>query len=330
MIISRTPCRISLFGGGTDYPAYYHRKKGAVLGTTINKYVYISLNQLTPFFEYKFRISYSKAELVDDIDQIVHPSVRECLRHKNLQGFLDIHIFSDLPARTGLGLSSAFTVGFLHALYALEGKLVKKLDLAQEAIHIEQHIIKENVGSQDQVHAALGGLNIIEFDKDEIKTRPVIITPSKREKIQDSLLMFFTGMTRIASDIVVEQVKNTQAKQNDDDLDHIYQTVFRAEDIIATYDDQDLIQRLGSLLHEGWSLKRKLSSKVSNSKIDQYYMKAIEAGAYGGKLLGAGSGGFLLFLVPSDRKEAVIQALKDLLLVDFKFDNTGSSIIYIA
>ncbi len=330
MIISRTPSRISLFGGGTDYPAYYLRKKGAVLGTTINKYVYISLNRLSQFFDYKFRISYSKAELVNEIDEIVHPSVRECLRHKNLQGFLDIHIFSDLPARTGLGLSSAFTVGFLQALYALEGKLIKKLDLAKEAIHIEQQMIQENVGSQDQVHAALGGLNIIEFDKDEIKTRPVRITPSKSEKIQESLLMFFTGMTRTASDIAAEQIKNTEAKENDDYLGQMYQTVFRAEEIIASYDDQELIERLGCLLHESWLLKRKLSSKVSNSEIDHYYMKAMEAGAHGGKLLGAGSGGFLLFLVPNNKKNAVIDALKELLLVDFKFDHSGSSIIYMA
>src|SRR3990167_10521117 len=194
MIISRTPVRISFFGGGTDYPAFYERLPGAILGTTINKYTYVSINTLSEFFEHKIRIGYSKTELVKNLDEILHPSIRECLKHKNISGNLDIHIFSDLPAKTGLGSSSSFTVGFLNALYALQGKIVTKQALAQEACHVEQQLIKENVGSQDQFHSAFGGFNIIEFDKQNIKVRPLIISKEKLKILEDHLMIFYTGL----------------------------------------------------------------------------------------------------------------------------------------
>ncbi len=215
MIISRTPVRVSFFGGGTDYREYYERCGGAVLGTTINKYVYVSLNRLSRFFEYRIRVGYSKSELVNAVEEIVHPSVRECLRYRNIDGELDIHIFADLPARTGLGSSSAFTTGFLNALYALEGLRVSKEKLAADCLEVEQELLKENVGSQDQVHAAFGGLNLIEFSARGFRVQPVVISESNRNLLDAAVMIFFTGQTRLASEIAKEQVQRTKAREND-------------------------------------------------------------------------------------------------------------------
>ena len=329
MIISRTPVRISFFGGGTDYREYFERKGGAVLGTTINKYNYISVNRLSDFFEYKVRVGYSKAELVNDIEDIEHPSVRETLKFKKVNGNLDIHIFADLPARTGLGSSSSFTVGFLNALYALEGMVVSKQQLAEESIYIEQQMIKENVGCQDQMHAAYGGLNIIEFNKSSISVRPVVISKEKYARLNESLLVFYTGLTRYASEIVREQIENTKTCSKDDYLQKMHQMIFEAEKIISDETPEDMIKYLGELLHEGWNLKKCLSSKITNGFIDEGYSKAMEAGAYGGKLAGAGGGGFLFMLTPREKQPVVRQALDGLLEVDFKFENEGSKIIYL-
>jgi D-glycero-alpha-D-manno-heptose-7-phosphate kinase len=329
VIISRAPLRISFFGGGTDYREYFHRKKGLVLGATIDKYTYVSVNRLSDFFEYKIRVGYSKAELVNTIDEIIHPSVRETLRFKAIKGNLDIHIFADLPARTGLGSSSSFTVGFLNALYALEGKIVSKQQLAQEAIHIEQNLIKENVGSQDQVHSAFGGINIIEFNSSGFSVRPVIISSEKVHFLNDRLMAFYTSLTRYASDIVQEQVENTKNCVKDDYLDRMASMVLEAETIISDRPNEDMVESLGKLLNDGWQLKKCLSSKVSNEKIDQYYQAGINAGAYGGKLAGAGGGGFLFFLVPKEKQAAVRSALSPLLEVKFRFEDEGSKIIYL-
>jgi len=329
MIISRTPVRLSFFGGGTDYREYFERNGGAVLGTTIDKYTYVSVNRLSEFFEYKIRVGYSKAELVNNVDEIVHPSVRETLIFKNMKGNLDIHIFADLPARTGLGSSSSFTVGFLNALYALEGRTVSKQQLAEEAIHIEQQLIRENVGCQDQAHAAFGGLNIIEFSKGGIAVRPVIITREKYEYLNDSLLVFYTGLSRLASDIAKEQIENTQTCSLDDYLVRMHEMVFDAERIISQEDAPKMVGTLGELLNEGWELKKRLSTKITNDFIDDIYAKARRAGAYGGKLGGAGGGGFLFMLVDRDKQQAVRDALKDLLEVRFRFESEGSKIIYL-
>ena len=329
MIISRTPVRISFLGGGTDYREYFERKGGAVLGTTINKYNYISVNRLSDFFEYKVRVGYSKAELVNDIEDIEHPSVRETLKFKKVNGNLDIHIFADLPARTGLGSSSSFTVGFLNALYALEGMVVSKQQLAEESIYIEQQMIKENVGCQDQVHAAYGGLNIIEFNKSSISVRPVVISKEKYARLNESLLVFYTGLTRYASEIVREQIENTKTCSKDDYLQKMHQMVFEAEKIISDETPKDMIKYLGELLHEGWNLKKCLSSKITNGFINEGYSKAMEAGAYGGKLAGAGGGGFFFVLAPKEKQPAVRQALDGLLEVSFNFENEGSKIIYL-
>jgi D-glycero-alpha-D-manno-heptose-7-phosphate kinase len=329
MIISRTPVRLSFFGGGTDYREYFSRNKGAVLGSTINKYIYVSVNELSDFFQYKIRVGYSKAELVERVDDIVHPSVRECLKFNNITGNLDIHIFADLPARTGLGSSSAFTVGFLNALYAMEGKLVIKQKLAEDAIFVEQQLIKENVGCQDQMHCAYGGLNIIEFDPNRISVRPVIISREKLQALNSSLMVFYTGQTRYATRILSEQIENTRNGDKDAYLARMYLMVFEAERTISDEPIETMLRKLGELLHEGWQLKKSLSSRITTPQIDATYEKAMAAGAYGGKLAGAGGGGFLFFIVPPERQRAVREAMQGMLEVDFSFDNEGSKIIYI-
>lgn len=328
MIISRTPVRISFFGGGTDYREYYMRKAGIILGTTIDKYVYVSLNQFSPFFDYKIRVSYSRAELVNNINDIIHPSVRECLKFKNIDKNLDIHIFSDLPARTGLGSSSAFTVGFLNALHALEGRIIPKQQLGDEARHIEQDLIPENVGSQDQFHAAYGGFNIMEFDQNGIRVRPVVISNKKRGLLEKCMMVFYTRQNRYASEVVKEQVDKTNGGHNDAYLEEMYAMVEKAVDILARSDSETMVKDFGALLHENWELKKKLSSKVTNSGIDDAYIRAREAGAFGGKLSGAGGGGFLTLFVPPHRQDHVRQSLGDLLEVQCKFENQGSTIIY--
>lgn len=327
LIVSRTPVRLSFFGGGTDYPDYYLREKGAVLGTTINQYTHVSLNTISPFFEHKIRIGYSKTELVKTIDEIQHPSIRECLRASGLDANLDIHIFSDLPAKTGLGSSSSFTVGFLKALSALQGKVISSQSLAEQALYIEQKQIGENVGSQDQFHAAFGGLNIIEFSKDRVLVRPVIIHREKKTLLEESMLVFFTGMTRFASDILDEQMEKTRNFNNDLYLQHMYDMVFEAEELLSETSPKCLIESFGHLLDKGWQLKRQLSGKISNPSIDEAYAKGLAAGAYGGKLCGAGGGGFLLFLAPKTLHDQIEKAV-NLLRVNFSFEQEGAKIIY--
>lgn len=327
-IISQTPLRVSFFGGGTDYPAYYLRKSGATLGMTIDKYTYVDLGTISQFFEHKLRISYSKIELVNSIDEIQHPSVKGCLKYKNIDLPLDIHISADLPAKTGLGSSSAFTVGFLNALYSLQGIPISKHQLAEEACTIEQKVLEENVGSQDQFHAAMGGINVFQFYPTKVTVRPVIISPTQKNLLENQLLMFYTGLTRFAHNVVQEQLDNTKSLQNESYLEQLYEMVFEAEDILIHSSDNELIQLLGRLLDKGWNLKKKLSSKISNHMIDQYYEAALSCGAYGGKLCGAGGGGFLVFLAPVSAIEAIREKLKDLLEVHFHLENQGSTIIY--
>lgn len=328
MIISRTPVRISFFGGGTDYPDFFKEHKGAVLGTTINQYVYVSVNTLSDFFDHKIRIGYSKTELVKTPDEIEHPSIRACLKHKQVAGNLDIHIFSDLPAKTGLGSSSSFTVGFLNALHALEGKKISRHRLAEEACYIEQQLICENVGSQDQFHAAHGGFNVIEFNDSHIRVRPLILSRAKQVALQDHLVVFYTGLTRYASEVLQEQIAKTQARTNDEILHRMRDMVFEAEEAMGEASESDLPCIFGRLLDEGWQMKKRLSSKISNDFIDQTYEKARAAGALGGKLCGAGSGGFLALFVPPEKKEHVRAALKGMLEVKFRFESEGSTIIH--
>ena len=322
MIMSATPFRMSFFGGGTDYPAWYREHGGSVLGTSIDKYCYISCRYLPPFFDYKSRILYSKVEHVVDNGSIEHPAVRAILAHLGIQDGVEIHHDGDLPARTGLGSSSAFTVGMLHTIYALKNRMVAKMRLAQEAIHIEQDVLKENVGCQDQVLTALGGFSRIDFAPDEnIRVTPVILPPQRLAALQDHLLLYFTGFSRIASLIVKEQLERIPERQPE--LRRIGELVDEAGHILAG--DADLAE-FGKLLHEGWQLKCRLSSKVSSPAIDEIYEAARSAGALGGKLLGAGGGGFMILFARSADQPKIRERLRPLLQIPFRFENLGSHI----
>ncbi len=327
MIISRTPFRISFFGGGTDYPVWYNEHGGAVLATSINKYCYITCRYLPPFFEHKYRIVYSMTEQTRNINEIQHPSARETLNFMDIDRGVEIHHDGDLPARTGLGSSSAFTVGLLNALYALKGKMVTKRQLALEAIHVEQDKLKENVGSQDQTTAAFGGFNKIEFGGDQqILVRPITLNSRKCQLLQDHLMLFFTGFSRIASEIAGEQIKKTPDKKNE--LNRMREMVEESIGILNGGDSD--ITDFGRLLHESWTIKRSLTDKISTPQIDTIYETAMNAGALGGKLLGAGGGGFILFFVEPEIQHEVKEKLRDLLYVPFKFENLGTQIIYYA
>ncbi len=324
MIISRTPFRVSFFGGGTDYPGWYEDHQGAVLATTIDKYCYITCRYLPPFFEHKSRIIYSIIEHVQkDIDDIKHPAVREVFRFLNIHDGIEIHHDGDLPARSGLGSSSSFTVGLLNAIYALKGIMPTKERLAKEAIHIEQDLCKENVGCQDQVLAAYGGFNFIEFGGNQhLHVRRVTIPQQQMDFLQNHLMMFFTGFARTASEIAAQQVQNIPKKQKE--LSEMYQMVLTATDILNSND----LSGLGKLLNESWQIKRSLSNKITTPHIDELYNAAMDAGADGGKLLGAGGGGFLLMFVKPERQNKVRERLKKFLEIPFKFETLGSQIIF--
>jgi D-glycero-alpha-D-manno-heptose-7-phosphate kinase len=324
MIITRTPFRVSFFGGGTDYPVWYRENGGAVLGTTIDKYCYITCRCLPPFFEHRHRIAYSQTELVRSIDEIRHPAVREALRYMGISEGMEIHHDGDLPARTGLGSSSAFTVGLLHALYALKGIMPSKMQLAREAIHIEQNILKENVGCQDQVLAAFGGFNRVDFSGErDIEIKRITIKAERLESLQNHLMLVFTGFSRMASEIAGEQIKETPNRKTE--LTKMYLMVDQAIDILNG--DGDLVE-FGRLMHESWQLKRSLTDKISTPYTDYLYETALRAGAAGGKLLGAGGGGFMLFFVRPELQPKVREALGNLLCVPFRFENSGSQIIF--
>ena len=323
MIISRTPFRVSFFGGGTDYNQWFEDKKGAVLATTIDKYCYISCRYLPPFFEYKSRISYSKVENVKSLAEIQHPSAREVLRFLKIKEGIEIHHDGDLPARAGLGSSSAFTVGLLNTLYALKGVMLTKERLAKEAIYVEQKLCKENVGCQDQVLAAYGGLNFIEFGgSNHLHVHKVTVSEEKIRLLQSHLMMYFTGFSRMASKIAAHQIANIPKKQKE--LSAMYQMVKRANEIL----NGNRITEFGKLLHESWKLKRSLSDKITTPFINELYETAQRAGAIGGKILGAGGGGFLLIFAEPSKQKKIRERLKKFLEIPFKFENLGSQIIF--
>jgi D-glycero-alpha-D-manno-heptose-7-phosphate kinase len=324
MIISRAPHRISFFGGGTDYPSWYLEHGGKVLGAAIDKYCYITCRELPPFFKHKHRIAYSNIETVTAIDEIQHPSVREALRYLNIERGLEIHHDGDIPARSGMGSSSAFTVGFLKTLYALNGKVITKENLYKEAIHIEQNLIKENVGSQDQVWAACGGLNRIEFlQNGEIIVEPIVMREDHLRSFENKFMLFLTGLSRHASVIAQEQIQNTRKNKNE--LFEMKELVDEAYKILIS--GKDSFTDFGKFLNETWQLKRKLSSKITTGDIDDIYEIAIKNGAVGGKLCGAGGGGFIVFYVEEENQERVKKALSNFLHVPFKFDFSGSEIM---
>lgn len=324
MIISKTPFRISFFGGGTDYPAWFEKCGGAVLSTTIDKYCYISMRYLPPFFEHKHRIVYSMVENVRSGGQIKHPVVRALLEYFKINKGVEIHHDGDLPARSGLGSSSSFTVGMLNSIYALQGRIISKTQLAKEAIHIERVVLKENVGSQDQIAVAHGGFNRIIFHNDHnFRIEAMTLPKEKVSQLQAHLMLIFTGFSRFASDIAAEQIRNTRKKEKE--LDKMRQSVDHAVDILNG--GRNIIE-FGKLLHKSWQIKKQLSKKISNPEIDSVYEKALKNGAVGGKLLGAGGGGFMLLFVKPENRQKVSMALKDYLEVKFNFENEGSQIIY--
>jgi D-glycero-alpha-D-manno-heptose-7-phosphate kinase len=325
MIISRTPFRISFFGGGTDYPDWYREHGGQVLVTAIDKYCYLSVRYLPPFFEHKTRIIYSKMENVGSIDEIKHPAVREILRFLEIERGVEIHHDADLPARSGTGSSSAFSVGLLHALYALRGQMVSKNDLANQAIHIEQDILKETVGSQDQVSTAFGGLNHIIFPANgDFTVAPVVTSPDRLRELNSHLMVFYTGIIRTAADVAASYVPKIQDRRRQmrlmsDLCDEAISVLGSGKDLSA----------FGELLNESWEAKRSLSEKVTNAEVDEIYGKARKCGALGGKLTGAGGGGFMLLFAPPDRHDAIRSALEGLIFVPIRFDFNGSQIIFL-
>jgi D-glycero-alpha-D-manno-heptose-7-phosphate kinase len=324
MIISRTPFRISFFGGGTDYPAWYRQHGGAVLAATINKYCYLTCRYLPPFFEHRTRIVYSKMEMCNSVDEIVHPSARETLRYLNISRGVEIHHDGDLPGRSGMGSSSAFTVGLLNALYALQGRVAGKYQLATESIHLEQDVMKETVGSQDQVCAAYGGLNRINFlTTGGFAVHPMTLAQERIEELNSHLMLFYTGIKRTAATVATSFVPGLAERTTL--LSKMRDCVDKGCDILGGRGD---LEPFGALLHDAWQAKRELSDKISNAQVDAAYDDARAAGALGGKLLGAGGGGFLLFFAPPARHEQIKRQLNRLIQVPFKFEFSGSQVIF--
>ena len=324
MITTRTPLRISFFGGGTDYPVWYREFGGAVLSTTINKSCYITCRWLPPFFDYHSRVSYTKVENVSANEEIQHPSVRGCLQFLGIRDGIEVHHIADLPARAGLGTSSAFTVGLLQGLDALRGNLRDKYSLATDAIYVEQEVLKEAVGAQDQVSAAYGGLNRINFHRDgTIEVKRIPVAPGRIADLEGHLALYFTGFSRTASEIAAEQVKVTANRRRE--LEAMFGMVQEAENIISN--PQHAWKDFGLLLHESWKIKRSLTSRITTPIIDEIYQAGLDAGALGGKVLGAGGGGFVLFFVPPERRQLLRSRLKSLMCVPFKFSTRGSELV---
>lgn len=323
MIITKTPFRMSFFGGGTDMESFFKEHGGAVLSTTFDKYCYVNVRHLPRFFNYSTEIVYSKTERVTSVDQIEHPAIRNAMK------MLDMHEIrlsyeADLPARSGLGTSSSFAVGMLNAFYALKGKYADKKRLADEAIHLERVLCNEAGGWQDQIAASYGGFNRINFSADGYEVFPVIISPERKKRLNSNLLMFFTGFTRFSS-----EVQKANANGNIDKTAQLKEMLALVDDAEKILTDKSAdIDDFGRLLDHTWKLKRQTGSSVSTSNIDLLYERGLKAGALGGKLLGAGGGGFLVFYVQPEYHEAVKQAMSDLLYIPFEFENGGTRVIH--
>ena len=325
MIISRTPFRVSFAGGGTDLREFYDKEYGAVLSAAINKYIYITVNSLSRFYDHKIIVKYSQTELVKDVEEIKHPVVRAALKMLKMEGSIEITSMADIPAKTGLGSSSSFTVGLLNALYAFQGKRVSPERLAEEACEIEIEILKEPIGKQDQYIAAYGGINYIQFNKDEsVFVEPVISSREVTNEFNKNLMIFYTGMTRDSKSVLGEQQKSTKDKF--EELRKMRQLAIEIKEILNEGKNLD---KIGEILNEEWRLKKSLTQNISNDIIDEYYQKALDAGALGGKLLGAGGGGFILLYVEPQNQHKVRQRLNDLEELSFSFEPRGSTIIYI-
>jgi len=322
MIITQTPFRMSFFGGGTDFPGFYKEHGGAVISTTFDKYCYVTVRHLPRFFDYSTELSYSKIERVKHVDEIQHPAVREAMKYLDMHE-LRLTYEADLPARSGLGTSSSFAVGMLNAFYALKGKYADKRKLADDAIYLERTLCNESGGVQDQIAASFGGLNRINFNVDGYEVNPIIIAPERKQQLNRNLMLFFTGFSRFSSDIQVGTQKAMVDKQAQ--LLEMLSLVDDAEKVLTSKSD---LNEFGRLLDYTWKLKRGISSGISTDSIDGLYAKGMEAGALGGKLLGAGGGGFLLFYVEEDKQEIVRKAMEDLLYVPFEFENSGTRVIH--
>ncbi len=323
MIISRTPFRISFLGGGSDLPSFYSKNKGAVLSTTINKYMYVSVH---PFFNTKqIQLKYSETELCNSVADIKHPIIKESLKYLKLKSGLEIVSNADIPSGTGLGSSSSFTVGLLNSLYSYKEQYVSKVQLASDASRIEIEKLKEPIGKQDQYAAVFGGLNIINFNMDNsIDIDPLSLKPSTVNSLEKNLLLFYTKIKRSASNILVEQKKNIAIKEKSNTLKKMVSLVWEAKNSLQNND----LQSFANILHQGWLLKKSLTNNITNSFIDKYYNKALRNGAIGGKLLGAGGGGFLLIYCEENKQEKLRKALSDLYELKFSFDWQGTKIIY--
>lgn len=323
MIITKTPFRMSFFGGGTDMENFFTENGGAVLSTTFDKFCYVNVRHLPRFFDYSTELSYSKTERVTDIDAIQHPLIRNGMKMLDMHE-LRITYEADLPARSGLGTSSSFAVGMLNAFYALKGKYADKKKLADEAIYLERVLCNEAGGWQDQIAASFGGFNRINFNADGYEVFPVIVSPKRKGQLNKNLMMFFTGFTRFSSDI--QKANNVSAKEKTAQLKEILSLVDEAEAVLVNK-DRDL-DDFGKLLDLTWKLKRRTGSSISTNSIDELYKKGMEAGALGGKLLGAGGGGFLVFYVQPERQESVMNAMKDLMYIPFQFEDGGTRVIH--
>ncbi len=322
MIITKTPFRMSFFGGGTDFPDFYKKHGGSVISTSFDKYCYLTVRHLPRFFEYSSQIVYARTESVKSVDEIEHPAVREAMKYLDMHE-LRITYDADLPARSGLGTSSSFAVGLLNAFYALKGKYADKRKLADDAIYLERTLCKEIGGIQDQIAASFGGLNRIVFSEAGYDVEPIIIAPERKDKLNNRLMLFFTGFSRFSSDI--QRSTKNAIKDKTKELLEMLSLVGEAQSILTSKCD---LNDFGRLLDYTWTLKRGIESKISNNDIDILYKKAIAAGATGGKLLGAGGGGFLLFYVEEDKQPKVLEVLKDLLYVPFRFENAGTKVIH--
>ena len=324
MIITKTPFRMSFFGGGTDFPEFYQKNGGSVISTTFDKYCYVTVRHLPRFFEYKTHLTYSRMEYVNSYEEIEHPAIREAMK------YLDMHEIrltyeSDLPARSGLGTSRSFAVGMLNSFYALKGKYADKRKLADDAIYLERVLCDEAGGVQDQIAASFGGFNRINFNSNGYTVNPIIISPERKRKLNQNLMLFFTGFSRFSADIQISTQKALKSKE--EQLLEMLDLVDKAEQVLTSDSDLD---EFGRMLDYTWNLKRGITDSISSDSINGIYKKAMEAGALGGKLLGAGGGGFLLFYVTPEYRKSVRTALNDLLYVPFQFENEGTRVIYYA
>jgi D-glycero-alpha-D-manno-heptose-7-phosphate kinase len=327
LLIARTPLRISFFGGGTDYPDFYERGRGAVLGMAIDRHIYVAALELPEMLSYRYRLSYSRIETVKDPEDLQHPVVREVLKHFQVRQALDISVIADLPASSGLGSSSAFTVCLLKLIAALQSRLLTNLDLARQAVFVERCLLGENVGVQDQHHCTFGGLNRFEFEAKRTRIIPVQMSAPCLAALTDSLFLLHTGITRHASKTLDEQMTKTRSGTVDEELSHLLTLTDQGGDVLESSDPERMLIDFGAMLHEGWETKKRLSSRISSPAIDDRYAAARSAGALGGKLCGAGSGGFLLLLVPPDHQMRFLQCFADEVVLKVGMDAIGSTVI---